>query len=140
MRFRCPFNMMLGPGSTPACIQTWPRFLEGLADWHRCPLFDDQVAGELRKRILELYDEALSKDGRSISYSKLAGSPAYAAYREATEELQRVSHLTQFPASRHLLLRNQMPRINDSEAAFFFGPWRMFIVHLFGATDLLDVI
>jgi hypothetical protein len=92
--------------------------------------FDDQVAGELRKRILELYDEALSKDGRSISYSKLAGSPAYAAYREATEELQRVSHLTQCPASRHLLLMNQMPRMNDFEAPFLFRPWWMLKVHL----------
>lgn len=50
-----------------------------------------QVAGELRRRILELYDEALSKDGKSVLYSQLASSPAYAAYREATEELQRVS-------------------------------------------------
>ncbi|GAQ80261.1 hypothetical protein KFL_000500130 [Klebsormidium nitens] len=77
-----------------------------------------QVAGELRRRILELYDEALSKDGKSVSYSQLAASPTYAAYREATEELQRVDL---YSMSR------------QEKMAFFINVYNALVVHGFVA-------
>lgn len=56
------------------------------------PSISCQVAEELRTKVLELYDFALSKDGRSVNYEGLAGSREYFSYVAASQELQRVRH------------------------------------------------
>ncbi|KAF6263701.1 hypothetical protein COO60DRAFT_1635064 [Scenedesmus sp. NREL 46B-D3] len=59
------------------------------------------VAGELRARILALYDKHLSADGRAVSYAALKQDPEFWDYVDATAELQRVD-LT--PLSRESLM------------------------------------
>eukprot|EP00850_Spirogloea_muscicola_P020059 SM000206S06268 [mRNA] locus=s206:123095:126021:+ [translate_table: standard] len=49
-----------------------------------------QVAETLRQKVSELYEEALSEDGRTVRYNALKSSQAYGQYVAATEELQRV--------------------------------------------------
>ncbi len=49
-----------------------------------------QVSEELRKRILQLYDRHLSADGRAVSYKAISSDPGFAAYVDASAELQRV--------------------------------------------------
>lgn len=49
------------------------------------------VASELRTRILRLYNEYLSADGRTVDYTALAASQEFADYVDASAELQRVS-------------------------------------------------
>eukprot|EP00898_Chlorokybus_atmophyticus_P007652 jgi/Chlat1/7889/Chrsp66S09179 len=49
-----------------------------------------EVAEDLRKRVLALYDLALSKDGKRLNYKSLQNSPEFQDYVRATAELQRV--------------------------------------------------
>lgn len=51
----------------------------------------EQVAEDLRGRILALYDKYLSADGKSVRYKALKQDPAFWEYVDATAELQRVS-------------------------------------------------
>eukprot|EP00271_Cylindrocystis_brebissonii_P018069 TRINITY_DN4969_c0_g1_i1.p1 TRINITY_DN4969_c0_g1~~TRINITY_DN4969_c0_g1_i1.p1 ORF type:complete len:639 (-),score=117.84 TRINITY_DN4969_c0_g1_i1:279-2195(-) len=53
-----------------------------------------EVAEDLRQKMLAMYEVALSADGRSIDYTSLSGSPTFAEYRRAAEELQRVDVLS----------------------------------------------
>jgi hypothetical protein len=48
------------------------------------------VAGDLRGRILQLYDSHLSSDGRAVDYLALEKDPQFARYVDAAAELQRV--------------------------------------------------
>eukprot|EP00850_Spirogloea_muscicola_P020657 SM000222S06998 [mRNA] locus=s222:112182:114999:- [translate_table: standard] len=52
------------------------------------------VAETLRQKVSELYEEALSEDGRTVRYNALKSSQAYGQYVAATEELQRVDLFT----------------------------------------------
>ena len=49
-----------------------------------------EVAASLRNRITALYDAFLSEDGREVDYAGMRDSPEFAAYVEATGELQTV--------------------------------------------------
>ncbi|KAL9968655.1 hypothetical protein ACROYT_G020770 [Oculina patagonica] len=49
-----------------------------------------QVAEELRRLILKLYSQFLSKDGKGVDYAAMAQSKEFLAYVKHTAELQRV--------------------------------------------------
>lgn len=49
-----------------------------------------QVAEELRRSILKLYSQFLSKDGKGVDYKGMAESSEFLAYIKHTAELQRV--------------------------------------------------
>ena len=49
-----------------------------------------QVAEDLRVRILSLYDKHLDEGGRAVDYEGLAGDSDFAAFVNATAELQTV--------------------------------------------------
>lgn len=50
----------------------------------------EDVAEDLRGRILLLYDKYLSPDGKAVRYKALKQDPAFWEYVDATAELQRV--------------------------------------------------
>ncbi|XP_068755580.1 uncharacterized protein [Montipora capricornis] len=49
-----------------------------------------EVAEELRRLILKLYSQFLSKDGKGVDYDAMGQSPEFKAYIKHTAELQRV--------------------------------------------------
>lgn len=59
--------------------------------WPGAPRSAAVVADELRKRILRLYGEFLSSDGRDVDYEAMALSREFRDYRDATAELQTAS-------------------------------------------------
>ena len=48
------------------------------------------VSGDLRGKILGLYDAHLSADGKKVDYEALAKDPLFGQYADATAELQKV--------------------------------------------------
>jgi len=48
-----------------------------------------EVAEQLRKLILALYDEFLSEDGKEVDYEGLANSDGWKRYLQKAAELQR---------------------------------------------------
>eukprot|EP00897_Mesotaenium_endlicherianum_P008555 jgi/Mesen1/7728/ME000407S06958 len=64
--------------------------LNGKQVWLKPARPASEVSEGLRAKVLELYEEALSSDGRSVNYASLATSQTFRSYVTATEELQRV--------------------------------------------------
>lgn len=48
------------------------------------------MSGDLRGRILELYDAYLAADGKAVDYDGMRGDPRFDAYVDATVELTKV--------------------------------------------------
>lgn len=88
--------------------------LNGRQAWLKPARPASDVAEELRTRILELYDFALSPDGRSVNYGSLEGSPEFESYVEATEELQKVDV-------------NSLTR--EEKLAFWINTYNALVVH-----------
>jgi glutaredoxin len=76
------------------------------------------VAASLRDRILALYDVYLSSDGRHVDYAGMRASPEFAAYVDATAELQTVDV--------HALTRAE-------RVAFFLNVYNALVVHVSAA-------
>ena len=49
------------------------------------------ISGDLRGRILALYDSHLSSDGTAVDYDGLGKDERYARYVDATAELQKAN-------------------------------------------------
>ncbi|PNH06292.1 hypothetical protein TSOC_007355 [Tetrabaena socialis] len=78
--------MLVAEAPPPAAGQA----LNGHFQWQGPARPASEVAASLRGRILELYDTHLSGDGRSVSYGALRADPRFAAFVDATAELQKV--------------------------------------------------
>ena len=76
------------------------------------------VAASLRDRVLALYDAYLSSDGRHVDYAGMRASPEFAAYVDATAELQTVDV--------HALTRAE-------RVAFFLNVYNALVVHVSAA-------
>ena len=77
-----------------------------------------EVAAALRGRITALYDRFLSEDGRDVDYAGMRGSPEFAAYVEATGELQVVDL---YALSK------------EERTAFFINVYNALVVHVTAA-------
>ena len=64
--------------------------LNGALRWPIAPRAPGAVAEDLRAQISALYDAHLAEDGSAVDYRGMAASEAFAAYVDATSELQRV--------------------------------------------------
>ena len=76
------------------------------------------VAASLRDGVLALYDAYLSSDGRHVDYAGMRASPEFAAYVDATAELQTVDV--------HALTRAE-------RVAFFLNVYNALVVHVSAA-------
>jgi glutaredoxin len=59
-------------------------------EWHGPARSAVEVSGDLRARILALYDSYLSADGKGVDYGNMKGDPQFDAYVDATVELTKV--------------------------------------------------
>ncbi|CEG01687.1 Domain of unknown function DUF547 [Ostreococcus tauri] len=79
------------------------------------------VVEDVRNRILKLYDEFLSADGRAVDYAGLRASAGFKDFVESSEELQRVN-------------LNALSR--EERIAFFINVYNALVIHatcVFGA-------
>ena len=72
------------------------------------------VVEDVRNRILKLYDEFLSADGRAVDYKGLRESAGFAEFVDASEELQRVN-------------LNALSR--EERMAFFINVYNALVIH-----------
>lgn len=72
------------------------------------------VVEDVRNRILKLYDEFLSADGRAVDYEGLRASAGFAEFVDASEELQRVN-------------LNSLSR--EERMAFFINVYNALVIH-----------
>lgn len=59
-------------------------------EWYGTARSAVDVSGELRARILELYDAYLAQDGKAVDYEGMRGDARFDAYVDATVELTKV--------------------------------------------------
>lgn len=60
----------------------------GIAARKRCTLL--QVAEQLRRSVLALYDKHLAADGKAVDYEGLSADPDFRLFVDATAELQKL--------------------------------------------------
>ncbi|GIL75698.1 hypothetical protein Vretimale_15254 [Volvox reticuliferus] len=102
--------------------------------WHGPARPANEVAGNLRQLILELYDKHLSPDGRSVSYGAIRSDPQFAEFVVATAELQKVDlsplsreELMSFAINLynaliiHALVALNLTRMSAAQRASFFS-------------------
>eukprot|EP00892_Ulva_mutabilis_P005886 jgi/Ulvmu1/366/UM001_0373.1 len=83
-------------------------------EWYGSARSAVEVSGDLRGRILELYDAYLASDGKAVDYDGMSGDPRFNAYVDATVELTKVDV-------------SQLSR--DEKMAFFINVYNTLIVH-----------
>lgn len=59
-------------------------------EWYGSARSAVEVSGDLRARILELYDAYLAPDGKAVDYDGMKDDARFAAYVDATVELTKV--------------------------------------------------
>lgn len=72
------------------------------------------VVEDVRRRILKLYDEFLSEDGRAVNYDGIRASEGFKEFVAASEELQRVN-------------LNALSR--EERMAFFINVYNALVIH-----------
>lgn len=74
------------------------------------------VSGDLRGRILELYDAYLAPDGKAVDYAGMSGDARFNAYVDATVELTKVdvSQLQRDGATRQRRTTHAFPCLPPS--------------------------
>lgn len=84
-----PRSYQLTDDARPSTLPTGTA-LNCHIEWYGQARSAVDVSGDLRGRILELYDAYLAADGKAVDYDGMRGDPRFDAYVDATVELTKV--------------------------------------------------
>ena len=87
-----------------------------------------ELAKEIRRLVLNIYDEILSDNGKAVDYDKVESTEAFKRYLLKANELQRAD-VTQLPKEEKLAFFINIYNALVIHATFFSSPFSCIIFH-----------